>query len=247
VKLHRFVGAIPIIGPLARRFYRALVPAPPFTSSADYWKHRYQVGGDSGAGSYARLAAFKAEILNGFVAEHDVTSVIEFGCGDGNQLKLAEYPTYLGVDISVNAVERCSDLFRGDLSKQFLTTDEYRAERAEMALSLDVIYHLVEDEVFESYMNRLFDAAERFVVIYSSNHDAPPGPRDPHVRHRRFTEWVEAHQPAWRLLAHIPNRYPSADDPFNGSFADFHLYARAVQPPPDPTALAPPELSLPTR
>lgn len=246
MKLHRLVGALPVIGPLARRFYRALVPAPAFTGSKDYWEHRYRVGGDSGAGSYSRLAAFKSEILNGFVAEQGIASVLEFGCGDGNQLKLAEYPTYLGVDISVDAVERCRELFTGDLSKQFLTSDEYRDERAEMVVSLDVIYHLVEAEVFEGYLNRLFLAADRFVVIYSSNHDAPAGPRDPHVRHRRFTEWVRARQPEWRLLAHIPNRYPSTDDPFKGSFADFYLYAREDQPP-GQAELAPPKPSLPTR
>ena len=32
------------------------------------------------------LAAFKADFLNGFVIEKNVESVLELGCGDGNQL-----------------------------------------------------------------------------------------------------------------------------------------------------------------
>ena len=34
---------------------------------------------------------------------------------------------------------------------------------------MDVIYHLVEDEIFESHMAALFNHATRFVLIYSSN------------------------------------------------------------------------------
>jgi hypothetical protein len=41
--------------------------------------------------------------------------------------------------------------------------------RFDLELSLDVIYHLVEDEVFDAYMRSLFAHAGRFVVIYSSN------------------------------------------------------------------------------
>ena len=44
--------------------------------------------------------------------------------------------------------------------------------RADLTLSLDVIYHLVEDDVFVSAMRALFDKAARFVVIYASNQDA---------------------------------------------------------------------------
>ena len=47
-----------------------------------------------------RLAAFKAEVPNDFVRARGIDSVIEFGCGDGAQLALAEYPAYVGIDVS---------------------------------------------------------------------------------------------------------------------------------------------------
>lgn len=71
-----------------------------FGGSREYWEARYSQDGDSGSGSIGRLARFKAEFLNSFVLEHDVGSVIEFGCGDGRQLQLAEYPRYIGLDVS---------------------------------------------------------------------------------------------------------------------------------------------------
>lgn len=57
-----------------------------FKGSNNYWERRYQSGKNSGAGSYSKLADFKANIINSFVLEHNITHVIEFGCGDGNQL-----------------------------------------------------------------------------------------------------------------------------------------------------------------
>ena len=86
---------LPLLGDLFRRLYRramgSLRGATPFPGSTKYWQERYATGGDSGVGSYEKFAEFKAEIVNAFVSTYGVTSVIEFGCGDGNQLRLATY------------------------------------------------------------------------------------------------------------------------------------------------------------
>jgi SAM-dependent methyltransferase len=200
----------------------------PFPGSASYWQSRYVCGGNSGVGSYSVFAEFKAEVLNSFVAEHEIRSVIEFGCGDGNQLSLAAYPEYLGFDVSEAAVDQCRERFQHDTTKAFMLADQYAGERAELALSLDVIYHLVEDDVFDAYMRRLFGAATRYVGIYSSNrHDT--GDTAPHVRHRRFTDWTAEHAIAWRPLRRIPNRYPYRGDYRTGSWSEFFFYEVATQ------------------
>lgn len=230
IGVKELIKRVPIVGPLARRIYRRLrggrgVPTP-FPGSESYWEQRYVSGADSGPGSYGKFALFKAEILNGFVADHQVGSVIEFGCGDGNQLELAAYPVYLGVDVSETAVARCRERFRADPTKTFQLAKDYDGRQAELALSLDVIFHLVEDGVFERYMEALFQAATRFVIIYSSNRDEPADRESTHVRHRRFTSWIDAHAPGWTLMAHVPNRYPNTGDYQTGSFSDFFIYRR---------------------
>src|ERR1700754_3603743 len=91
---------MPRLRKIIRRARTSITGAPGFTSSAEYWEERYRYGGNSGAGSYNRLAAFKANVLNEFVAANDIRSVIEFGSGDGAQLELAKYPDYTGVDVS---------------------------------------------------------------------------------------------------------------------------------------------------
>ena len=173
-----------------------------FEGSAGYWDRRYRLGSDSGAGSYGQSASRKAAFINHFVGENGVSSVIEFGCGDGNQLSLAAYPRYLGFDVSPEAVRTCRSKFAGDSTKSFKLVDEYAGERAELTLSLDVIFHLVEDQVFEGYMKLLFDAADRYVIIYATNTNRRTPFDRAHVRHRRFTDWTERRE-GWQLV-HAP-------------------------------------------
>jgi hypothetical protein len=224
--LNYVFNRMPRVKSVLSRAKRVGTSAPQFDTSASYWEDRYRSGGNSGAGSYSKLAAFKAEILNEFVTANAVETVIEFGSGDGAQLELANYPSYVGVDVSHTVVAAAREKFADDASKRFLHTSEVTdKDRADAALSLDVIYHLVEDDVFDSYMRSLFNAAIRYVIVYASNTDKP-GP-SPHVRHREFSRWIETNSPDFRLLKKVPNKYPYSDnDPDNTSFADFYIFER---------------------
>ena len=127
--------------------------------SAKYWETRYSKGGRSGAGSYGRHAAYKAKFLNEFTKHHNVTSIAEFGVGDGNQLSLAIYPAYvdyLGIDVSHTTISNLQTRFTNDRRKAFVTLEEWklsemiRHQTYNLCMSLDVIYHLVEDNIFEN-------------------------------------------------------------------------------------------------
>lgn len=196
-----------------------------FTSSADYWEDRYKAGGNSGIGTYGRLAAFKAEVINEFVTTNAIQTVIEFGSGDGAQLELANYPRYTGVDVSPTIIDLTRRNFANQSSIQFLHASEVTSDTmAELALSLDVIYHLVEDEVFVSYMRQLFKSATRFVIIYSSDEDRQGDA--PHVRQRQFSSWIAAHQNDFRLSCTIANPYPYSQEDPETSWSDFHIFER---------------------
>jgi hypothetical protein len=234
MSLRETIWAIPVIGAIVRRAYRAVrsedgSAEPDFTNSADYWEQRYKFGGNSGAGSYNRLAEFKADFLNRFVAENGVASVIEFGSGDGAQLMLAEYPSYVGIDVSRTIIDVAKAKFANDPRIEFIHTSEVTTgHKAELSLSLDVIYHLVEDEIFIRYMGHLFDASSEFVIIYSSNEDKAWS--RPHVRHRNFTRWVKENRPEFGLIRHVSNPFPyDQDDVANTSFADFFVFQKDVE------------------
>jgi SAM-dependent methyltransferase len=225
-KLKHFGYRIPVI-----RALHKLWTSWAFSGSRTYWETRYARGGNSGVGSYGRLALFKAEFINSFVQEHDIRSIVEFGCGDGNQLSLANYPSYVGLDVSRTAIAICGDRFKDDVTKRFFLYERERPADgestliADLALSLDVIYHLIEDETYHRYMTRLFEAARRFVIIYSSNQAVANGAV--HVRHRRFTDWVSEKAVTWRLRMKLDNKYPFDPlRPDDTSISDFYVFEK---------------------
>jgi len=223
-RARKALSNLPLVGLVVPKAQRPL-GAPSFNSNM-YWETRYAHGGNSGAGSYGNLAEFKAEVLNAFVKENKIHSVIEFGCGDGNQLSLAKYHSYVGLDVSKTAITLCKERFKHDQTKSFFFYDpEFFVDRAfglgaELSLSLDVIYHLREDKIFESHLRHLFSAAQRFVIIYSTNynHDALEGAL--HVKHREFSAWVQQNLPGWTMLRRVPNRFRCS------SMAEFFIYGK---------------------
>ena len=140
---------------------------------------------------------------NEFVRTREIGSIIEFGCGDGNRCR---WPLP-----QLHRPGRLPDRHRvvpapvrADPAKSFFLydgacfTDRAGVFTADLAISLDAIYHLTEDAVFETYLTHLFAAAARFVIIYATNGERRG--TAPHVRHRHFTPWVQTHCPDWRLL-----------------------------------------------
>lgn len=197
-------------------------------SSREFWSNRYVDGGNSGAGSYGRLAEFKAAILNDITHTLSIRSAIEFGCGDGNNLSLYNIPNYLGLDVSAEAIRVCREKFPDDERLSFGRVQDHMDRRADMTLSLDVIYHLVEQHVFDNYLNQLFGAAKKAVVIYSSCCNFQPTAS--HVRHRNFLRPIADRFPQWTLQCIVPNLFPaeSIEAPEPGTtFADFYIYTRA--------------------
>lgn len=193
-----------------------------FPGSASYWEKRYSKRGNSGSGSYGEKANYKATIINQFVEKNKIQKVIELGCGDGNQLKQFSVPEYIGLDVSPTAIKLCKDIFKKDISKQFLLYDEKEIDtrleglNAELSLSLDVIYHLVEDEVYEKYMHRLFSVSSHYVIIYAW--DVEEGKKY-HVRHRNFSKWITENITGYELKERITQ----------SPFCDFFIYEKLVK------------------
>lgn len=224
--IKQFILKLPLVKPLLM----LVIKRDRFKGSAEYWERRYLQGGTSGSGSYNRLGEFKAEIINDFVAANNVNSVIEFGCGDGNQLVLAKYPNFIGLDVSQKALLICIDRFSNDKTKSFFMydslafRDNFNLFKIDLALSLDVIYHLVEDAIFEKYMFDLFNSATKYVIIYSSNFNKK---FTYYETDRDFTTWVAQNINGWKFVKKIDNRYPQDfKDDENTSRADFYFYEK---------------------
>lgn len=190
-----------------------------FKSSSSYWEKRYREGGNSGAGSFGDKAIYKAAFINSFIDEHNIYSVVELGCGDGNQLKMLDVKRYVGLDVSATVINQCKKIFSEDGTKDFFVLDSSDAEldlkySAELALSLDVIYHLVENNIYHSYMQQLFNLAHKWVIIYAWNTNDK---QKFHVRHRRFSDWVGENRKDFAL------KLTKSSDK---GYCDFYVYER---------------------
>ncbi len=187
-----------------------------FPGSVNYWENRYRKNGNSGAGSYGIKAAYKAAVINQLVEEKNIKKVIELGCGDGNQLKQFHFSEYIGLDVSLTAIRKCEEIFKDDTSKKFfLYEPESIPENfiSDLSLSLDVIYHLVEDDVFETYLQNLFSLSSKYVIVYAWNVEEAT---KYHVRHRKFTKWISENVSGFQLIDSI-----SKD-----GFCDFFIYEK---------------------
>lgn len=202
-----------------------------FPGSAEFWERHYAAGRNSGPGSFGHLAEFKARVIADLCQKWNVESVIEWGCGDGNQLARLTVPRYVGLDVSRTAVESCISRFAGDPDKSFFWYDSRFFHdnqgifSADLALSLDVIYHLVEDITFHTYMRRLFSSARRYVLIYSSDIDGLRYTQR-HVRDRKFSDWIEQNEPDWQRRWTKKNSFPFTGSESTGSLSDFYCYSR---------------------
>lgn len=200
---------------------------------SSYWENRYRHGGTSGSGSFGRLAKFKAKFVNSFVKEYNIKSIVELGCGDGNQLQLSDYPQYIGFDISTTAIALCKSKFQNDPTKTFfhynnenyLQCIQEMSLQIDLALSLDVIFHLVEDNIYESYMKHLFSSSRQYIIIYSSNVNIPYN--GTHERHRKFTLWIKENEPTWTVMQYVKNKYPyNPANPQHTSNSDFFVFKK---------------------
>ena len=199
----------------------------PEFDSLSYWEERYKAGGTSGTGSYGELAAFKAEVVNDFIRSHSLRSVIEFGCGDGNQLAMIDYPEYLGLDISTTAVSMCREKFKGVAGRRFTvydpsTFDQAQPPPADLVVCLDVLYHVIEEADYVLILNHIFMSAKKYVILYTNEDDI--GDRDPHLFTRDTLSYL-ARYPSFVVSEIIPQRYPEL------SFAEFFLLERDLVGP----------------
>lgn len=191
------------------KIFREFFPlfAKRYDNSQGYWKRRYFYGGNSGKGSYGDEAIYKAKILNEFVREYKIKSLVEFGCGDGNNALLYRVKKYYGFDISADAINSCKKLFASNVDFEFFEIDGQLEKGIDivkkntnsynnLCISFDVIFHLVEDIYYNEYLDNLDKVQSKFLLVYSSNFNQKTN--QPHVLHRNYS--VDLENRNWKII-----------------------------------------------
>jgi hypothetical protein len=204
------------------------VSALNFTLSRDHRERRYRAGRIPGTGSYGGLVCFRAEVMNAFVTERGIESVVGCGCGDDAQLSLANYPRYLGRDISPTVIERRRKRLQSRREKAFALAGTTDHGVHDLAASSDIILYLVKHETFHQDLETLFGSSRRSAFSYSRSSEMPEP--EPHIGHRAFSRWAKPKRPQRRPLSTIKNRYPYApSDPDQTFLSDFYTYGLSCE------------------
>jgi hypothetical protein len=181
-------------------------------NSKEYWEKRYSRGGNSGVGSQGILAKYKADIINNFVNSHLIQSVCELGCGD-SLFELFDFDNYIGYDVSQFIIDN-----NIKKSKYHFTSNFDELLQYDLVLSLDVILHLIEDDIYYEHMASLFNLSKKYVIIYSPDEDKVLG--GIHNKYRKFTNDISN---TFQLIEFIENPYKGPH-----TQADFYIYEKML-------------------
>ena len=151
---------------------------------------------------------------------------MEFGCGDGNQLSYYKIKKYIGIDVSETAISICEDKYKYDNRKEFITYNDYKTQKdeiknADLTLSIDVIFHLVEDYVFKEYITELFKRSNNYVIIYSTNFNKKY--KSPHQLDREFISYIQMNINNFNLVKKVNNPYKG-----DKTMSDFYIYKKII-------------------
>ena len=159
-----------------------------------YWQKRYASGRNSGAGSYGANAEYKSSVINEIVEREGIQSVLEFGCGDGNQLTYYRFPRYVGLDVTQEAVDMCSAKFADDPTKsfQYYTPGEHLTLGSfDMTMAVEVLMHVTRDDDYFQTLQAILDNSLRWVVLIDPLWPVREYQKGSHEKHRQLLQFLE--------------------------------------------------------
>jgi SAM-dependent methyltransferase len=178
----------------------------------------YASGIGSGPGSHPDYTRTFRGVLERFLVEHEIRSVLDYGCGDWQWAKMVQWGerSYLGLDIVPHLIDRLrrehgSDRIRFDV---VVDPDRWTPPAVDLVLCKDVLQHLSTAEAV-SLSTKLLKAAKHVLFINDRpragqgvNIDAPRGGYRPldlskppfHLQGRIIHEFQPDH-PTWDKIA----------------------------------------------
>ena len=147
--------------------------------NATFWQWRYLTDPDlgSGIGSRGQPLLGKRELLATVLDAVAPASVIDVGCGDGEATRDLVMPSYVGIDLSPEAIRRAKI---GRPEGRFLVGGiADLPDHAELVMCLDVLIHQSDAAAYRDLVARLWGSADRALVI--SGYEKPLGTVAPMV------------------------------------------------------------------
>jgi SAM-dependent methyltransferase len=160
--------------------------------NSSFWDWRYRTNPQlgSGIGSRGKSLEDKRALLATTIEILHPTSVLDVGCGDGEATRGLPLGSYIGLDVSAEALRhartaRPSGDFRiGSLSDNPLTAD--------LTLCIDVLIHQSDADTYEQLVGELLASADRALLV--SGYEERPSSSAP---------MISFHEPLSRTLTRL--------------------------------------------
>lgn len=154
-----------------------------------YWDNRYRSGGGSGAGSEGTYLEIKKKVILPIINELGIKNIEDFGCGEGSLIPYLPLDRYKGYDISPTIINKLKNKYGGSTKYEFNLINEACVGEPDMALSLDVFFHLVEDSVCDEYLQKIIGSRPKWILFLTWNSKViyTEHIKGTHVRYRDLT------------------------------------------------------------
>ena len=136
-------------------------------------------GVGSGFGSLPQFTTGYREFLQNFIAEHDIKTIADVGCGDWQFSRLMDFSKvqYTGYDVASKVVARNQELYSTDNIKFVLYDGDFeRVAPADLLICKDVLQHLPND-----YVQRFLQILPKFKYALISNSISEAHPENNNV------------------------------------------------------------------
>jgi 2-polyprenyl-3-methyl-5-hydroxy-6-metoxy-1,4-benzoquinol methylase len=147
--------------------------------NATFWEWRYRTNPTlgSGLGSRGKALSEKRDLLVSLIDVLHPASVLDVGCGDGEATKGMSLPSYVGLDLSLEAIHRAQ---LGNPTGDYrVGTLADHAVDADLTLCLDVLIHQAEMATYVDLVDRLLRSAKKALLI--SGYERAPDTNSPMV------------------------------------------------------------------
>ena len=107
-------------------------------------------GYGSGAGSLPNHTRSYARVLEEFISEHDIKTILDLGCGDWQFSRYIDWgeARYIGVDLVRSVIDRNIELFSADnIEFRLFSGDFDELPEADLLIAKDVLQHWSNDSV----------------------------------------------------------------------------------------------------
>ena len=138
----------------------------------EFWNNKYRKGGISGKGSIGQYRNWKWTVIKDTIGKIEDKSFVDVGCGD---MSFWTLPLF-------NKLRKCKDYFGIDISEEIINTNiidypdrnylccnakDFVLIKGDIVLAMDLLFHIMENEDFETILLRLCEYSEDWIIIYN--------------------------------------------------------------------------------